>query len=105
MRSVGVEEELLLVDPNSGEPVAVSGAALAAADRRTWQHGGDGAKDHQFEGELQQEQMEFATEPVTEMGGSRRRSPAVAGRRRVMRIPPVRGWWPWRLRRWLSSRR
>ncbi|WP_326750820.1 glutamate--cysteine ligase [Streptomyces hirsutus] len=68
MRSVGVEEELLLVDPNSGEPVAVSGAALAAADRRTWQHGGDGAKDHQFEGELQQEQMEFATEPVTEMG-------------------------------------
>ncbi|CAM5720750.1 Glutamate--cysteine ligase [Streptomyces hirsutus] len=61
MRSVGVEEELLLVDPNSGEPVAVAGAALAAADRRTWQHGGDGAKDRQFEGELQQEQMEFAT--------------------------------------------
>ncbi|MFC1231142.1 MULTISPECIES: glutamate--cysteine ligase [Streptomyces] len=68
MRSVGVEEELLLVDPDSGEPVAASDAALAAADRRAGQHGRDGAKDHRFEEELQKEQVEFATEPVTEMG-------------------------------------
>ncbi|MFD3780580.1 carboxylate--amine ligase, partial [Streptomyces sp. NPDC058612] len=33
MRSVGVEEELLLVDARSGEPLALSGVVLAAADR------------------------------------------------------------------------
>ncbi|MGY0071604.1 hypothetical protein ACWZEH_33570 [Streptomyces sp. QTS137] len=42
MRSVGVEEELLLVDPVSGAPVAVSGAALAAADCRALQSGEGG---------------------------------------------------------------
>ncbi|MFH8367167.1 glutamate--cysteine ligase [Streptomyces sp. NPDC018031] len=56
MRSVGVEEELLLVHPETGEPQAVSGAILAAADR-------DGA----FEAELHREQLEFATEPHTAM--------------------------------------
>lgn len=35
MRSVGVEEELLLVDSGTGEPLAVSGAVLAAADHCT----------------------------------------------------------------------
>ncbi|MEU3148065.1 MULTISPECIES: glutamate--cysteine ligase [unclassified Streptomyces] len=67
MRSVGVEEELLLVDPVSGAPVAVSGAALAAADCGALQSGERG-KGHRFEEELQREQVEFATEPVTEMG-------------------------------------
>ncbi|MGW2944878.1 carboxylate--amine ligase, partial [Streptomyces sp. NPDC001226] len=31
MRTVGVEEELLLVDPDSGDPKALSGAVLAHA--------------------------------------------------------------------------
>ncbi|MEU5216803.1 glutamate--cysteine ligase [Streptomyces sp. NPDC020807] len=69
MRSVGVEEELLLVDVRNGSPVAVSGAVLAAADRSAWQHtvraGGAG---HEFEHELQKEQLEFATKPLTDMG-------------------------------------
>ncbi|MFI1279832.1 glutamate--cysteine ligase [Streptomyces sp. NPDC020858] len=69
MRSVGVEEELLLVDARSGAPLAVSGAVLAAADHLAWQHPGtSGRRDHEFEKELQKEQLEFATKPVTEMG-------------------------------------
>ncbi|WP_411102836.1 glutamate--cysteine ligase [Streptomyces sp. cmx-4-9] len=69
MRSVGVEEELLLVDARSGEPLAVSGAVLASAERHAWQRPGGGAvRAHPFEEELQKEQLEFATSPVTEMG-------------------------------------
>ncbi|MGW0751124.1 glutamate--cysteine ligase [Streptomyces sp. NPDC002587] len=69
MRSVGVEEELLLVDADSGAPLAVSGTVLAAAERSAWQRPGtSGRRDHEFEKELQKEQLEFATKPVTEMG-------------------------------------
>ncbi|MBT2442931.1 glutamate--cysteine ligase [Streptomyces sp. ISL-36] len=72
MRSVGVEEELLIVDADSGEPVALAGAVLAAAHRSAEAEAeGDGA-DHRddgpdFEKELQREQLEFATRPVTRM--------------------------------------
>lgn len=52
MRTVGVEEELLLVDPDTGTPVAVAGSVLAL--------GGDG-----LEAELQQQQIETGTEPCT----------------------------------------
>ncbi|MFE9928635.1 glutamate--cysteine ligase [Streptomyces sp. NPDC005533] len=69
MRSVGVEEELLLVDEHSGAPLAVSGAVLAAAERSAWQRpGANGRGEHEFEKELHKEQLEFATKPVTEMG-------------------------------------
>ncbi|MFF0437434.1 glutamate--cysteine ligase [Streptomyces sp. NPDC004327] len=68
MRSVGVEEELLLVDADSGAPLAVSGV-LAAAERSAWQHlGSSGRREHELEKELQKEQSEFATKPVTETG-------------------------------------
>ncbi|MGW9372939.1 glutamate--cysteine ligase [Streptomyces xanthophaeus] len=72
MRSVGVEEELLLADAETGEPRAVAGAVLAAADRagagpdRAAEEGEE--PSHTFEAELQEEQVEFATKPVTEMG-------------------------------------
>ncbi|MGW0390674.1 glutamate--cysteine ligase [Streptomyces sp. NPDC003042] len=59
MRSVGVEEELLLVDPRSGEPLAVSATVLEAAEDR-----GRGADPRK---ELQREQVEFATRPVPRM--------------------------------------
>ncbi|MEU5149963.1 glutamate--cysteine ligase [Streptomyces yangpuensis] len=69
MRSVGVEEELLLVDGRSGAPLAVSGAVLAAAERSAWlQPGTGGRPEHEFEKELQKEQLEFATAPITHMG-------------------------------------
>ncbi|MFJ8825950.1 glutamate--cysteine ligase [Streptomyces sp. NPDC102467] len=57
MRSVGVEEELLLVDSESGEPRALSHAVLAMAAR---QGQGD---DEAFEAELHRQQLEFATSP------------------------------------------
>ncbi|WP_204358149.1 glutamate--cysteine ligase [Streptomyces sp. ICC4] len=70
MRTVGVEEELLLVDADSGEPLALSGAVLAAADRSAAGERPRGGEPpgHTFEKELQKEQLEFATRPVAEMG-------------------------------------
>ncbi|MGC5345265.1 glutamate--cysteine ligase [Streptomyces sp. DT24] len=61
MRSVGVEEELLLVNPENGEAQAVSTAVLAAASR-------NGTGDDVFEPELHRQQLEFATRPQTDMG-------------------------------------
>ncbi|WP_329041792.1 glutamate--cysteine ligase [Streptomyces sp. NBC_00178] len=60
MRTVGVEEELLLVDAESGEPQALSTAVLALAERRA---GGESA----FESELHDQQLEFATRPCATM--------------------------------------
>lgn len=57
-RTLGVEEELLLVDGASGEPVAVAAAALRAADEGS----DDGAG---VEGELMQQQLETGTAPVS----------------------------------------
>ncbi|MEV7106099.1 glutamate--cysteine ligase 2 [Streptomyces atroolivaceus] len=56
MRTVGVEEELLLVDAESGDPRALSTAVLALAERRA-------EGDSVFESELHDQQLEFATEP------------------------------------------
>ncbi|MFF1400635.1 glutamate--cysteine ligase [Streptomyces sp. NPDC058287] len=54
VRTVGVEEELLLVDPRTGEPRALASAVLASA---TDGHGDEAA----FQAELFREQLEFAT--------------------------------------------
>ncbi|MEO3977802.1 glutamate--cysteine ligase [Streptomyces sp. CAU 1734] len=62
MRSVGVEEELLLVDAVSGEPRALATAVLAAAEREA------GGQEDVFEAELHRQQVEFATRPQTDMG-------------------------------------
>lgn len=61
MRTVGVEEELLLVDPETGEPQALSAAVLARASRR-------GAEDGVFEKELHNQMLEFNTHPQSGMG-------------------------------------
>lgn len=60
MRTVGVEEELLLVDPETGEPKALSAAVLARAER-------DSAAPDIFEKELYGQQLEFATTPQEQM--------------------------------------
>ncbi|MEU7015196.1 glutamate--cysteine ligase [Streptomyces sp. NPDC046385] len=60
MRTVGVEEELLLVSATTGEPLAVSSAVLAAVE-------GGGEEQGVFEKELYQEQLEFATRPLGDM--------------------------------------
>jgi carboxylate-amine ligase len=62
VRSVGVEEELLLVDGRSGEPRALSTAVLEAVARDPQ------GNDEVFESELQRQQLEFATRPQTDMG-------------------------------------
>ncbi|MFF3256239.1 glutamate-cysteine ligase family protein, partial [Actinacidiphila glaucinigra] len=61
MRTVGVEEELLLLDAESGEPRALSAAVLASARRER------GVCGEVFEAELQREQLEFATRPQERM--------------------------------------
>ncbi|GGV08392.1 putative glutamate--cysteine ligase 2 [Streptomyces litmocidini] len=63
IRTVGVEEELLLVSGRTGEPLALSSAVLAAA--------AGGEAGDVFEKELHQEQLEFATRPVSDMGALR----------------------------------
>ncbi|MGW0337471.1 glutamate--cysteine ligase 2 [Streptomyces sp. NPDC003011] len=60
MRTVGVEEELLLVDPETGEPQALSAAVLARASR-------DDADQDVFEKELHNQMLEFATHPQSAM--------------------------------------
>lgn len=75
MRTVGVEEELLLVDRESGEPRALSSAVLARAARDTEERPGTEKhaddyrepEDEAFEKELQSQQLEFATQPRTSM--------------------------------------
>ncbi|MEV7194550.1 glutamate--cysteine ligase [Streptomyces sp. NPDC093510] len=75
MRTVGVEEELLLVDRESGEPRALSSAVLARAARDTTENSGTEKQtedyrepeDEAFEKELQSQQLEFATQPRASM--------------------------------------
>jgi glutamate---cysteine ligase / carboxylate-amine ligase len=60
IRQVGVEEELLLVDPDTGCPQALAGAALEHAAARLQDDDEPGGV---VEEEFQQEQIEIATRP------------------------------------------
>ncbi|CAM5443452.1 Putative glutamate--cysteine ligase 2 OS=Streptomyces fumanus OX=67302 GN=GCM10018772_54410 PE=3 SV=1 [Streptomyces fumanus] len=60
MRTVGVEEELLLVDPETGEPRAMSAAILARAAQEP-------GEEDVFEKELHDQMLEFATHPQADM--------------------------------------
>ncbi|MEU5878263.1 glutamate--cysteine ligase [Spirillospora sp. NPDC047279] len=62
-RTFGVEEELLLVDPVSGAPRAVSGAVLRYARDNGVELSGDEA----LESELQREQLETGTRPCSSL--------------------------------------
>ncbi|MET9606549.1 glutamate--cysteine ligase [Streptomyces sp. NPDC006512] len=62
MRTVGVEEELLLVSSETGEALALAAPVLAASPR-----GDDRTGREVFEKELAKEQVEFATKPVSSM--------------------------------------
>ncbi|MEU9737421.1 glutamate--cysteine ligase [Streptomyces sp. NPDC048002] len=61
MRTVGVEEELLLVNPETGEPRALSPAVLARASLDS-SHGKD-----VFEKELHDQMLEHASQPRSRM--------------------------------------
>ena len=60
MRTVGVEEELLLVNPETGEPKALAAAVLARAAR-------DDTCEGVFEKELYNQMLEFNTHPQADM--------------------------------------
>jgi carboxylate-amine ligase len=84
VRSVGVEEELLLIDAASGQPRAVASAALRAAGRDEQASNGVGKTGTApLESELQQEQLETATVPcasLDELESELRRCRLVAAR-------------------------
>ncbi|MBA3745046.1 glutamate--cysteine ligase [Sporichthya sp.] len=60
MRTVGVEEELLIVDPETGAARGLAAEVIALANH-------DGAIDGAVEGELQQQQVEIASSPHHEL--------------------------------------
>ncbi|MBA8949432.1 glutamate--cysteine ligase [Actinomadura namibiensis] len=66
MRTFGVEEELLLVDPETGVPQAVSGAVIRYAREHGEQVPVPNGKDT-FETEMQREQLETGTRPCTSL--------------------------------------
>ncbi|MFH5821100.1 glutamate--cysteine ligase [Georgenia sp. AZ-5] len=81
MRTIGVEEELLLVDAETGAPKPVAGEVLrraaqaglaGAPEDRDARPGGppddDAGPGGRLEGELQQEQIEFSTPPAADLG-------------------------------------
>ena len=76
MRTVGVEEELLLIDAVSGAPTAVAGAVLADP-------AGEVRADGGLEAELQQQQIELETAPTQDLAelAAQLRGLAVRGRR------------------------
>jgi glutamate---cysteine ligase / carboxylate-amine ligase len=66
---VGVEEELLLVDPGTGHPLAVAETALRDADcGDAGQQGMHGNTGEPVEFELQQQQLETSTKPCSGLG-------------------------------------
>ncbi len=65
-RTIGVEEEMLLVDVHSGRPRSVSGRLLVRA-ARTRPPGADDGVHGAVEGELQQQQIETHTAPVSDL--------------------------------------
>lgn len=66
MRTVGVEEELLLVDAGTGTPRAVSARLLTRAAEERLPTGGSGV-DGALTGEFQRQQIETNTAPVVNL--------------------------------------
>jgi glutamate---cysteine ligase / carboxylate-amine ligase len=82
VRSVGVEEELLLVEPGSGKPLAVAETALRAVDAGDERKGNlDEGSGESLEFELQRQQLETSTKPcfsLSELSDELRRGRSVA---------------------------
>ena len=66
MRTLGVEEEMLLVDVHDGRPRSVSGQLLVRAARRHADEAVDGVQGA-VEGEFQQQQIETHTPPTDDL--------------------------------------
>jgi glutamate---cysteine ligase / carboxylate-amine ligase len=73
VRSVGVEEELLLVEPGTGQPLAVAETALRALEHAEEARGesrdcADGDATQSLDFELQRQQLETNTKPCRDLG-------------------------------------
>jgi len=68
VRTVGVEEELLLVDAESGRPRSVAGRILRQDASRREEREAESGPGGSLEHELQQQQVETGTPPRTLMG-------------------------------------
>ena len=81
---MGVEEEMLVVDPASGRPVPLAAAVLDRDPR-----GGDASDETPVEGELMRQQVEMQTDPCTSLSELRE----AIGRERavVARIAATQG--------------
>ena len=102
-RTVGVEEELMLVDPVDGRPASAGDVVLEAAQE--WLVAD---ADHQVEREFKMEQTEIGSSPTTdipalraELLGLRRSVAPAAGRSGVLRSPRRRNRL-WRTVPWLA---
>ena len=70
LRSVGVEEELLLVEPGTGQPLAVAETALRTMDFDDGRaEGPNEGPSGSLESELQRQQLETSTRPCFELTG------------------------------------
>jgi carboxylate-amine ligase len=84
LRTVGVEEELLLIEPGTGKPRAVAGTVLQAAKQADTGPGHDpgaGSASEALEFELQLQQLETNTQPcraLDDLGREIRRCRALA---------------------------
>jgi carboxylate-amine ligase len=83
VRSVGVEEELLLVEPETGQALAMAESVMQAAARASAQPGAGpaGEAGELLEFELQRQQLETNTEPcrtLDDLGRELRRCRAAA---------------------------
>lgn len=72
MRTLGIEEELLVVDPRTGEPAARTEQVIRRASQHLEQHGSTTARSEHEPGghvgpELQEQQLEIDTPPRTDV--------------------------------------
>ena len=68
-RTIGVEEELLLVDPDDGLPAAVIESVLSAESDHPGPAHGNPSTQPQLEGEAKQEQIEVVSPPCHTLDG------------------------------------
>ena len=67
MRKIGVEEELMLIDPGTGELAAVSSKALRAHEELIQKEGGSAHDEDLVDQEAFLQQIETATKPCTDL--------------------------------------
>lgn len=65
LRTIGVEEEFLLVDPETGRPSAVAAAVLDAQDAGAGPSHAEDGESGEVEAELQSQQIETSTVPCS----------------------------------------